>query len=181
VPSAATTSLSLSTWYALSMVSASPERLVARFVPDHFAHQLETPVLTLTIDSPSQHAAAENSLERFREEYVVEVSVAPKAVELWAEYDDEPARLAGARVQHTWSRYTAEDLFQIAKAFDDQLSVLHAENARLHKGMKELELFVGELIRRAETKKSLTHKSTTAADAQIDALQRILNQLTGPN
>jgi hypothetical protein len=173
------TALSLSTWYALSTVSASPERVVARFVPDHFAHELDSPVLTLTIGSPTHYAAAQNSLERFRDEYVVDVSVTPDAVELWTEYDDEPVRLVGLHVQHDWSDYTAEDLFQIAKALDDQLSTLHAENAKLHRGRKDLELFVGELIRRAETKKSLSHKSTAAPDAQIDALQRILNHLTG--
>jgi hypothetical protein len=171
--------LALKTWYALSTVSATPESVVARFLPDYFARELEAPVLTLTIDSPSDHLAASRLLERFREEYVLEVSVTPDAVELCAEYDDEPTRLVGAEARHAWSSYTAEDLFQMAKSFEDQLNVVHAENAKLHAGKRELKHFVNELLRRAEAKKSLTSKSTAAPDAQINALERVLNHLTG--
>ena len=171
--------LELKAWYAVSNVRVTSERLVARLLPDYFFHEAE-PVLTLTVDHPSDAAAALRLLERFREEEcVVEITVASGVVELWAEYDEEPTRLVGEEAHHAWSPYSTEEALAIAGLLEKQLSDARSENAALRAKKRELEEFIKELLRRAEAKRSLTAKSTAAADGQIDALERVLNRLTG--
>lgn len=171
--------LELKTWYVVETVSVSAERLVARFLPDWFLLHEGEPVLTLAVEHPSDHAAASRLVERFRDDPAVEIAVSSGVIELWAEYDDEPTRLLGAETHHAWSAYAAEDLLRIARSLEDQLNTVHAENAKLQAEKRDLEDFINELLRRAETKKSLSTKSTASAEAKIDALERVLNRLTG--
>ncbi len=171
--------LELKTWYTLSRVSASPETLSARFLPDYFLREA-APALNLTIEHPTDSAVAAVQLERFRnEECVVEISVESGAVALWAEYDEEPTRLLGKRITHSWSAYSAEEALKIASSLQDQLAATQSENAALERNKQELEEFISELLRRAEAKKILTTKNTAATDGQIDALKRVLNRFTG--
>ena len=167
----------LETWYILRDLEVAEDRLEARFVPDYFHAEMVDPVVTLSVDTPSNASDAKNIFSRFAEEPLVELDVSAQKIELWAEYDDVPSVIHGESA--TWQRaaYLPEDLFRIIGHLSSQLEGAYSQVVGLRKHQNEAESFVAELLHRAEAKKALTTRPTTAVDAQIQVLERILCKL----
>lgn len=169
--------LGLESWYVVDAVEFDNRVLRIRMLPDYFNSESSAPVLQVSIQDPLNEAAARNSISRFQDEAVVDIQLSPTAIELWGEYDDVPTVVSGTSVSFARAPYSNDDLLKIVLSLEAQVGRWQTENARLRTSAREVEGYAIELLRRAETKKSITTRSTAIEDAQIDVLQRILNKI----
>ena len=169
--------LPLETWYILRDVTDDGDVVRARFVPDHFHAEVVDPVLILTVHRPDDAADAKTKINRFREEFLVEIGVSAQRAELWAEYDDAAAMISGQSVTSQRAAYSPSDLLHIIRELTSHLDSSQSQVVDLLAKSHEVKSFVAELLHRAVAKKSLTTRSTTAIDAQIQVLERILGKL----
>lgn len=166
----------LKAWYYLTELTVAPEMIRARFLP-HLFHGGAPMVLTIVVERPSDQTSAVALLERFREEPVTELLTAADLVELWSEYDDGPTQIFCGKTGVEWSTYSASELLDLALQFEKGKQTADAQVVKFGQHMQALEEFILQLLHRAESKRSLTAKSTAAVDAQIDVLQRVIHRL----
>ena len=167
----------LETWYILRDLVRDGDCLRARFVPDYFSAEVAAPVVVLEVEAPGDSADAEAKLSRFRDEYLIDLDVLEESVELWAEHDDVPIVLRGRAVSFRRTAYLDSDLRGLVEELNRHIESNQSEIAKLLARHREVESFVMELMHRAQTKRSLTTRPTSAIDAQIQLLDRILGKL----
>lgn len=170
--------LGLESWYVVDSVGFDNGVLRIRMLPGYFNAELSAPVLEVSIQTPHDEVAAQNSIARFKDDSVVDVQLSPTAIELWGEFDDVPTVVSGTSASFERFPYSNDDLLKIVLSLEAQVGRWQAENAKLRTSAREFEGYAIELLRRAEAKKSLTTRSTAIEDAQIDVLQRILNKIS---
>jgi hypothetical protein len=171
--------LGLETWYVVDSVEFDNAALSIRMLPDYFNSELSVPVLEVSILGPLDELASRQSIARFKDEAVVDIQLSPTAIELWGEYDDVPTVVSGSSVSYARVPYSNDDLLKIVLSLKAQVGQWQAENAKLRASAREVDGFATELLRRAEAKKSITTRSATIEEAQIDVLQRVLNRIRG--
>lgn len=166
----------LETWYLLRDFIDDGDAVRARFVPDHFNAEIVAPVLVLTVHHPDDPRGAKEKLNRFREECLIEVCISEQEAELWAEYDDAASLISGQSVTSQREDYSSADLLHVIADMATHLNSTQAQVVALLNKSHEVKSFIVELLNRATTKKNLTTKPTTAVDAQIQVLERVLEK-----
>ncbi len=169
--------LPLRAWYALREIRQDGAELRARFLPDFFDQDIAEPALELVVVQPSNVAEALTQLARFKEDPVTDATVSDNAIELLAEYDDEPTRICGQSVSWSMSPYTRTELLELIAGFVERSDAQHQELTSLQRHLESASEYSAELLHRAQAKKALTQKSTATMDAQIEVLQRVLARL----
>jgi len=170
--------IKLESWYTLKDTQVNGNQLIARFVPDHFSSDIVDPVITVVITEPNDFQAAAEALAVYSNDFINAMSVNPKSFEIWGEYDDKPLVVNGNNVTCQRSPYSQQDLLSIISVVEKYLQNSESTNLKLYTQLNEIEGFVMELLKRAETKKSLTNRATNSTDSQIDILERILNRIS---
>lgn len=166
--------LALESWYTLGDISGDETALRIRLLPDFFDAGIAEPVVTLTIVTPVNFVESKAALERFREDFVNDIAVSEGEVELWSEYDDEPTRISGQSAVWTLSAYSHAELLAVIASIKAELDASQTESKVLRRRLQSIEDYSVELLHRAEAKRSLTNRATTAIDAKIEILGRVL-------
>jgi hypothetical protein len=169
--------LALESWYVLREVTRNGEQLHARFVPDHFHSGIVDPVLILGIQQPDDAADAVEKLNRFSKEPLLEVEATSKTLGLSAEYDDVPTVISGQSVTFRRETYSSADMQHVIGELEKALERSDSQIFKLLGKLGTVESFVDDLKRRAQAKRSLTTRTTTVLDTQIQLLERVLGKL----
>ena len=164
-------------WYTLTTLFDASGTLVARFKPDRFTVDAESPVMVLRIDNPMDHAAARTLLERFRDDWLVDHEVKEGLVMLLSHADWEQSTIRGKQIEVAFDTYSVTELRDIASELATQLERSHEEMAAKGRKLAEIEHFVSEQLARADKKISLSHRDATALELRRDILVRVLNRI----
>ena len=170
-------SLNLESFYVINEWSLVGSNLLVRLVPDFFSIELVKPVVAVVITNPLRMGEVESGLANYKAEIIVDIKASASTLELWGEYDETPLSIEGSEVRLERQAYSAQDLVRAIEQIQSQLSESQAENIRLRSHMSQVELFVVDLLNRAQTKKALSSRNTSASDAQADALSRLLRRI----
>lgn len=165
-------------WYTLASIAETQAGITARFAPDTFVMDLDHPVLVVTVVEPENRFAAIETFRRFRDSFFITHSTTPTSFSAVSEEDWEEWTVHGRSIQVMSDAYSAEELLEISKSLQSRLQAESSRgNARARK-IEDIERFVRDLIVRAEARRSLSSRSVSAAESQIDVLTRVLNRLT---
>lgn len=164
-------------WYTLTTLFDASGTLVARFKPDRFTVDAESPVMVLRIENPMDHAAARTLLERSREDWLVDHEVKEGLVMLLSDADWERSTIRGRQIEVAFDAYSVTELREIASELAARLERSHEEIAAKGRKLAEIEHFVSEQWARTDKKMALSRRDATALELRRDILVRVLNRI----
>jgi hypothetical protein len=151
--------------------------LSVRLVPDHFDDGLSDPVVTITVTELQDPVQCEASLARRKDELIVALEVSEGLAAVFAEHDGEPVSLRGTSVVVTHGSYSFEDLCNVIRQQDKELSRCYDQLRVYRSTIDGADGFVSELIRRAEIKRELTSRDAGPLELEMDVLRRVLQRI----
>jgi len=151
--------------------------LAVRLLPDHFEEGLVDPVVTIHVAELNNSIECEAALLQRKSELIVALEVSEGVASVYSEHDDEPASLRGGTVSVTRGPYSFEELRNIIRQKDQELSHCYEQLRVYRSAIDGTEGFVSELIRRADIKRELTSRDSAPLDLEVDVLQRVLHKI----
>lgn len=169
--------MNLQSWYRVAQADLGERALHIRLEPDHFLPEHTDPIVEVEILRPRSGAIAFEQLARFEHEPIVELQIVATRLEAWGEFDESPTVIAGDSISVRQGPYSRQDLLRIVLSQQATIARIQSKEARLRRATNEIEAFVRDLIRRAQSKKALSERSTEREDAQLDVLQRVAQRI----